>query len=214
LSHSSPDFFRYIRLNFVTPRGGDFYDGVFLAPIAADHPQAWRCYNEQILRRCKTLAEMHNRNPEGVTYGIVVLRTQVGRDRVRDALAVARTFHQAVRMGLAVVAVGRNGLDMLLVGPMEAIQAQYGKEGKKILEDVEANLVNLVRNEPDVFVVPIEELWEAYPGISPIRIANPPGERLADTPKLEGLRSYLRKTRKLMELEGKQDTAQTIVSRP
>ncbi len=204
LSYSNPDYFQYARLNFVARQGCDYYDGILLAPLPADHPQAWRCYNEQMMRRCKRLAEM--RNPDGtVAYGVVVLRTQVARDRVREALSVARTFHKAVRSGWAVVALQRSGVDMLLIGPNEALVPQYDAEGEVVSKDIHSLLMEKTRSDPDVYVVPIEELWKAYPDVVPIRLSNPPAERLADTPRIEGLRNYLEKTRKIIELQRGKD---------
>lgn len=205
LSYSSPEFFRYARLNFNARRGCDYYDGVMLAPLPADHPQAWRCYNETVLRRCRRLTEM--RNPDGsVAYGLLVLRTQARSNRVRYALAVARTFHQAVRSGWAVVAIQRSGLDLLLLGPNEALAAQQVRPEKgtpqTVLEDVIAALAEKLKTvHDDVYLLPIETLWEVYTDVAPLQLACPPGERLAGTPPLEGLRNYLATRQRLLRLE-------------
>ena len=204
LSYSAPGFFQYARLNFVAHQGCDYYDGILLAPLPADHPQAWRCYNEQTMRRCKRLVEM--RNPDGtIAYGVVVLRTQVAPDRVRKALSVARTFHKAVRSGWAMVALQRSGVDMLLIGPDEALAPHYDTEGQVVSKGVRDLLMEKARSDPDVYVVPIEQLWEAYPGVAPIRLSNPPAERLADTPRIEGLRNYLDKIRRIIELQRRKE---------
>ncbi|MBN1556348.1 MAG: hypothetical protein JXA11_16530 [Phycisphaerae bacterium] len=200
LAYTAPEFFRYARLNFNAYQGCDYYDGVMLAPLPADHPQAWRCYNETVLRRCKRLTEL--RNPDGTDdYGLMVLRTQVGADHVRRALAVARTFHKAVRSGWAVVAVRRSGLDMLLMGPNEALEEKIieTENGPNVLmKDVVAALAKkLHKTHEDVYLVPIEKLWDVYSDVEPIRLANPPGERLAGTPPLDGLRKYLQLNRLL-----------------
>ncbi|MBN1942144.1 MAG: hypothetical protein JW849_02515 [Phycisphaerae bacterium] len=204
LAHTAPEFFRYARLNFNAYQGCDYYDGVMLAPLPADHPQAWRCYNETVMRRCKRLAEM--RNPDGsVALGLMVLRTQAAADHVRQALAVARTFHQTVRGGWAVVAIQRSGIDMLLLGPNEALKAHVLKTGEKttvLMEDVVAELKKKLRRvHDDVYLIPIETLWEVYSDVTSVQLASPPGERLSGTPPLEGLRNYLATKRRIQRLE-------------
>jgi hypothetical protein len=197
LSYSAPDYFRYARLNFVADIGCDFYDGVFLAPLRADHPQAWRCYNDRILRRCRRLTEgaylewvpeLGKHVPKR-TSGLVVLRTQVARGHTRRALSVARTYFNVVGSGWAMVAFmpGLAGMDMLLLGPDEAL-AGPGRD------DIVAFLRKTASRSPGrVYLVPIQELWAVYVGIRPIYLFSPPGERLDDTPKLKGLRKYLDK---------------------
>jgi len=205
LSYSDSNYFRYSRLNSVGRLGCDYYDGIFLAPLPADHPQAWRCYNAKLMRRCMQLAKI--RHPEWneqlkkhvwiESHGVVCLRTQAGPDRVRQALNVARTYHNAVRTGWAVAAVTRRGIDLLLIGPDEAL----GGDEKSDIMDF---LRERTSNEPDVYLVKISELWEPYPGVSDIRQYNPPGERLRDTPHVDGLRNYLDKTRKVRLLQRQQ----------
>jgi hypothetical protein len=189
LSFSEPNFFRYARLNFVAQIGCDYYDGVLLAPMPADHPQAWRCYNERLLHRCERL-----RLQAEDAGGVFLLRTQAGADHVRSALSVARTFHQVVRSGWAAVGVSRSRIDLLLMGPDGAL----GGAGEG---DLPASLSRLAEDHYNLFVVPLETLWEPYPTVEPIRLSNPPGERLADTPTLEGLRNWLEKASKVIALE-------------
>jgi len=57
------------------------------------------------------------------TSGLVALRTQVAPGHVRRALSVARTYYNVVGSGWAVVAFrpGLAGMDMLLLGPDEAL---------------------------------------------------------------------------------------------
>jgi len=82
------------------------FDGVLLAPMPADHPEAYRCYGRAVLEACA--AKLH-------AGGTVAVRTQATAGRVADALAVARTFAKAVGSGWAAVA-GRDGhVDVLLV---------------------------------------------------------------------------------------------------
>ncbi len=197
LSYSDPNYFRYARLNFVADIGCDFYDGVFLAPLRADHPQAWRCYNDRILRRCRRLTEGAylewvpelGKHVPRQTSGLVALRTQVAPGHVRRALSVARTYYNVVGSGWAVVAFrpGLAGMDMLLLGPDEAL-AGAGHD------DILAFLRETASRSPGrVYLVPIQELWAVYVGVEPIYLFSPPGERLDDTPKLKGLRKYLDK---------------------
>ncbi len=195
LSYSDPDYFRYARLNFVADVGCDFYDGVFLAPIPADHPQAWRCYNDRILRRCRRLTEGGydewveelGRYFPKTCSGLMVLRTQVGPDCVRRALSVARTYYNVVGSGWAIVAFkpGLTGMDILLVGPGESL---LGDDKKDILKFLRKKVSQA---SGQLYLVPIEELWSVYVGVEPIFLFNPPGERLDDTPKLQGLKKWL-----------------------
>lgn len=226
LSYSDPNFFRYARLNFVAEVGCDFYDGVFLAPLRADHPQAWRCYNDRILRRCRRLTEGGylewmeelGRYVPKITSGLVVLRTQVGPGYVRRALSVARTYYNVVGSGWAVVAFkkparnekpGLKGMDMLLLGPREALfgNDKDDKDGED-KKDNNDNILKFLREHVSnasgqLYLVPIEELWSVYVGVEPIFLFNPPGERLDDTPKLQGLKKWLENTTVQIEKTGK-----------
>lgn len=214
LSHSQRDYFRTARRNNLAELGSDFYDVVFLAPLPADHPQAWRCYHERLLRRCATLVETRRWEVQEevrvvtTRYGVLGLRTQAGRGSVRRALGVARTFHEAVGSGWAVAAVQRGGLDLLLLGPAGSVEEQRGEGGAVLLEDLLEPLRTLAARRSGVFVVPIEALWEAYPDVRPIRLASPPPARLADTPTLRGLENFLQTKKTLSELRRAQPTPQ------
>jgi hypothetical protein len=200
-------FLRYARLNYVAATGYDYYEGVLLAPLPADHPQAWRCYNELTLRRCRRTTELieYERDPQTQTiepvmhHGLMMLRTQASRGRVRQALRVARTFDEAVSSGRrvgqrdyhvespgwAIVALRVEGLDMLLVGPVDATGSP--DEPSSLL----AAMQEIVADDYDTFVLPIRRLWPGWKDISPIYLFNPPGERLSGTPSLEGFREHL-----------------------
>jgi hypothetical protein len=85
------------------------YEGVYLCPLSASHPEAWRCYSPAALALCRAKLAVG---------GVMALRTQVGRDGAEDALAVASSFERAFGGGWAVLATGPDGgLDMLLIGP-------------------------------------------------------------------------------------------------
>ena len=94
-----------------TVRDRSWFDGVLIAALPADHPEAWRCYAPSVLRRCRRKL---------VGGGVMALRTQARPGRVDDALAVAQGFAEAVRDGWALVAVGPEGVDVLLTGPKAA----------------------------------------------------------------------------------------------
>ena len=189
LSHSYPNSFRSARLDL----GHVFYDGVFLAPLPADHPQAWRCYNKITMFHCYRHAK--NKNADGhLAQGIVVLRTQTSENHVRDALGTAKTFYEIIQSGWAIVAIRKNGLDMLLVGPDEALTARQSGGTRK---DVVAFLRERTRNCDNVFLVPLKELWKAY-DVEEITLRNPPGEMLSGYPKIKGFQNYLEKTRDVM----------------
>jgi hypothetical protein len=87
---------------------------VLLAPMPADHPDAWRCYAPPVLRRCRQ--KLHD-------GGVMVLRTQAGPGGIDDALAVARAFERVLGGGWAVVALVDGRLDMLLIGATEPADA-------------------------------------------------------------------------------------------
>jgi len=198
LSHSYPNSFRSARLDL----GHVFYDGVFLAPIPADHPQAWRCYNKTMMRHSCRHAQ--SRNTDGhLSQGIVVLRTQTSENHVRNALEVAKTFYEIVESGWAIVAIKKNGLDMLLVGPNDALAARHSG-GNRITKDVVAFLRERTRNCDNVFLIPLKELWRAY-DVEEIMLLNPPGEMLSGNPKLKGLQTSLERASVFMEYNRTKD---------
>ena len=95
-------------LPFDAVRDRSWFDGILLAPLPADHPEAWRCFAPNVLRGCVRKL---------LPGGTIALRTQAGPGRVGDALCVARAFADMAGGGWAVVAVSDAGLDMLLIGP-------------------------------------------------------------------------------------------------
>jgi hypothetical protein len=206
LSRRDGQYHRYARLNFVAQLGGDYYDGIFLAPLPGDHPHAWRCYNEQTLRRAVHMTHLvgYRSDPvrgdrvEVMEYGLVALRTQVRADRVRQALHIARTFDQAVTArrdvggktyrpaapGWALVAIRPEGIDLLLLGPPEALQSGQGRELLALLK-------GKTKDHYDTFFLEIEKLQPDFSSLAPIFVFNLPGERMAGVPTLRGLREHL-----------------------
>ncbi|MCK4600855.1 MAG: hypothetical protein KAU28_00215, partial [Phycisphaerae bacterium] len=135
--------------------GPEKFDGVLLAPLPADHPQAWRCYNATILARaCR---RVHR-------GGVICIRTQARRGRLDAALSVARTFYgEAAKVGAvwAVADFHRGEMDLLLLaGPARAVEKLKAARG--------------------AFVVPAERLWSGRMHIRPITIARPMGLRFRE----------------------------------
>ncbi|MFW6133817.1 MAG: hypothetical protein ACOC8F_07960, partial [Planctomycetota bacterium] len=94
----------------VRPGGGRRrVDGLLLAPLAPEHPDAWRFYNVAALR-CAA-ERVHPGAP-------VLLRTQVSSDRLA---AVARTFLEAIGSGRILAVKAGRGYDVLLGGPESAL---------------------------------------------------------------------------------------------
>jgi hypothetical protein len=91
-------------------RGGGF-DGVVAAPMPLDHPDAWRCYNVRSLRRLRRKAR----------GGVMVLRAQADADHPRAVLSAGKTFQAVVGSGWAGIDFGAGRIDLLLVGPREAV---------------------------------------------------------------------------------------------
>jgi hypothetical protein len=120
------------------------FDGIMMCLLPADHPQAWRCYNERAMQRC--FGHLHS-------GGCMVLRVQAGLNELDRALAVARTFHQVVGSGWAIGEASHDRLDLLLAGPESAVQCPAICQG--------------------TFAVPLERLWERWPGIRPIHVTSP-----------------------------------------
>ena len=132
--------------------GRERYDGLILAPLPANHPDAWRCYNDLAMQRAAD--RLH-------AGGAFLLRTQArqGSGEAR-LLAVAATFRQAVeagwrtsRPGWAAVAFQEGWVDVLLGGPAEAAAPPEGREG--------------------LFVWPLEELLAGPFDVPPVRLVSP-----------------------------------------
>ncbi|MCD6364699.1 MAG: hypothetical protein J7M14_02365, partial [Planctomycetes bacterium] len=132
--------------------GRDRFDVILLAPIPADHNQAWRCYNKRTLKRCAARA---------ARGGLVLLRTQTGADKTGCALAVAETFRKTVGSGWAAFALQAGRLDMLLIGPTQnALLASQDVHRK-----AEASGAALIE---------LNELHRRW-GVKPLRVVRPSG---------------------------------------
>jgi len=143
-------------------RSGVLCDGVLLAPLPADHPQAWRCYNQRSLRRC-----LDRIRPGGA----LVVRTQAAVDRIPAALAVAGTFRRVVGSGWAVVGLDESGVDILLAGPADAVRRPLAEEG--------------------LFVVPIDKMLTGPFDLEPIGLSSPSWALHQKLPREPSLRSWL-----------------------
>lgn len=114
------------------------FDGLVLAPMPADHPEAWRCYGDRVLRRCRD--KLHR-------GGVLILRTQVAGGGLGDALAAASALRGVMHTGWAVLAAADGYLDVALI-------ARRGADGR-------AGGVRPGRptRREGTWVVPLERLW-------------------------------------------------------
>lgn len=140
------------------------FDGIMLAPLPADHPHAWRCYNTQALRRCWSRTHPN---------GLFLLRTQARPGYFAAALSVARTFHSVVGPGWAVAEIRGGRLDLLLVGPAGAAAARPSTSPE------------------GVFVVSTERIWEDWSQIALISLASPTALRYSRRPSAISLQYWL-----------------------
>ncbi|MCE5327544.1 MAG: hypothetical protein LLG01_14150 [Planctomycetaceae bacterium] len=121
------------------------YDGAFISPLPADQPAAWRCFNYQTLRRCR--GRVH-------ANGVVVLRTSCDSGNIAAAIAVVKTFHEAVGSSWAMVQLGpQRQVDLLLVGPAEVAAWPQWRSGLQ--------------------AVATEDYYRDWPAIAPISLALP-----------------------------------------
>ena len=119
--------------------GQERFDGVLLAPLPADHPNAWRCYNAQTLQRC------YRRLVKGGD-GIMMLRTQVAEGNLADAYDVVKTFIDCVGPSWVVASWGAGEIDLLVAGPR--------LRGKR-------SVIDRPSDRPGALVAPAEEFWPA-----------------------------------------------------
>jgi len=124
--------------------GQEQFDGVLLAPLPADHPNAWRCYNTQTLQRCygRLVAEGD---------GIMMLRTQVASENLADAYGVVKTFIECVGPSWVVAEWGEGEIDLLVAGPRTRRKR---------------SVIDRPSDRPGAMVAPAEEFW---PANTPVR---------------------------------------------
>ena len=140
--------------------GTERFDGILLAPLAADHPDAWRCYNVRTLRRCYRRVLADQAASGSAVAGAMMLRTQVAVENRHDAFRVVRTFLDVVGDSWAVVAWDHGMVDVLVAGPKT-------RDGRVVIE----------RPTPQggAFVISAEHFWPADTRVRPIRLLAPRG---------------------------------------
>ncbi len=143
--------------------GHGFFDGLLLAPLPADHPEAWRCYNEQTLQRCV----------KRVRAGVIMLRTQVAQDNISDLIAVTETFNEVVGPSWGVIEFKGGMVDLLLMGPR--LPADVGDDADALLRGVPrpvvpAGVISADGHRPVVYVFPSERIQDDQMHIAPIRL--------------------------------------------
>lgn len=87
------------------------FDGIYLAGLPADHPDAWCMYSQQVLRRCAGLLGRR---------GVLLVRTSAGRRGVAQLLAVAETFRSVPADAMAAIVMRGDRVEMLLAGSPRA----------------------------------------------------------------------------------------------
>ncbi len=147
--------------------GQGLFEGLLLAPLPADHPEAWRCYNERTIRRCV------NRIQPG---GVIMLRTQVSGDNTESMVAVTETFNRVVGPAWGVAEFHDNVIDLLLIGPR-----QWD----------EKPLVQRPSSRPGVIVFPSEFVQDDQMHVRPIQILHPQGRGRGRTLSYSRLQAQL-----------------------
>ena len=137
--------------------GQGLFDGLLLAPLPADHPEAWRCFNERTIGRCVRRIQ---------PGGVVMLRTQVSGDNTQDLVAVAETFNRVMGPSWGVVEFHDNVIDLLLIGPR-----QWNSRV----------LVERPSDQPETVVFPSEFIQDDRMKVRPIQILHPQGLRRGRT---------------------------------
>ena len=83
---------------------GRRYDGILITGLAADHPQAWRCYGTSTLSACRS--RLHQ-------GGRVIVRTHVSGERAGEALAVLASLRDVMGAGWAAAERTDSGVAVL-----------------------------------------------------------------------------------------------------
>ncbi len=137
------------------------FDGVLLAPLPADHPQAWRCYNTTALARTV------NRAHDGA---LILLRTQAAPHRIADLLSVAKTFEAVVGSGYLIADISQDGVDILLAGPADSLSPPRSSPRLIAIDlsrlwggPIRADTIHITRRRPSrpAQVDPWDLLWRA-----------------------------------------------------
>jgi hypothetical protein len=126
--------------------GAERFDGLLLAPLRADHPDAWRCVGRSVLQRCR-----RKLSPSAP----MLLRTQCARRRPGYLLATAEAFRRANGSGWGLLSFAGQDLDVLLIGPQDAVGPPDAEEG--------------------LFVLDLAKLRQRWPRSGEMRILKPPG---------------------------------------
>lgn len=134
----------------------ELFDGLVLAPMPVSHGDAWRCYNEQAIQRCRW--RVH-------PSGLLVLRTQGGRGHAAALLAVARTFHEIVGPSWAAAQFDGDQMDLMLIGPASAMDGPPRAVGDL------------------VHVVATERIWKSWSEFETIRLECPGALGYRDRPE-------------------------------
>jgi len=202
VSVSHPDYFHYTKMNaLASGEWRDYYDVIFMAPVPADHPHAWRCYNSRIMKRCNSMKYDYKE-----ICGLVLLRTQTGGKNVRNILRIAQTFRKTLRSGWAVVYTGEKAIDILLVGPAKSLEySMQDEKGEMVDVDLVGYIYSRLQFIPDHFLVPVNRLWTdmGEDQVRQVTIHSPPPDMSADYPSIDGLRGYLRLVQKEPEFMDK-----------
>ncbi len=141
--------------------GHGYFDGLLLAPLPADHPEAWRCYNEQTLSRCV----------KRVRAGVIMLRTQVSQDNISDLIAVVETFNEVVGPSWGVVEFKGGMVDLLLMGPRQPVDGNSDGATRGVPRPViPAMEAPAGAHRPMVYVFPSERIQDDRMHIAPIRL--------------------------------------------
>ena len=138
------------------------YDGILLALLPAGHGDAWRCYNDQAIRR------QLRRLQDG---GLAALRIQASGADAAVALAATRTFYDAVGQSWLVAEARGGQLDLLVVGPAARMEPPPAGDG--------------------AIVVSCRRLWYEWPDVRAIRL-QAPGAARTGKPSAEDIIRRLR----------------------
>jgi len=119
------------------------FDGLLLALLPGDHPDAVKCYNDHTMSRLVKCLQPNAR---------AVLRIRTGESGLGVALAAAKTFQQAVGPCWVVVQHDAHRADILLAGPISRVRRPRTGKGR--------------------YVARAKQLWYECPEVRPIRLVH------------------------------------------